>query len=70
MVDKTTDNKNRIISLYRPNYLAQFHVREMAKLTKKSESFRANDSFHNKTKPPARAKTLPKILAINILRSI
>ncbi|MEW5896063.1 MAG: nucleotidyltransferase domain-containing protein [Nanoarchaeota archaeon] len=36
MVDKTTDNKLRILSLYRSNYLAQYHVREMAKLTKKS----------------------------------
>ncbi len=36
MVDKTTDNKIRIIGLYRSNYLAQYHVREMAKLTKKS----------------------------------
>lgn len=36
MVDKTTDNKLRIISLYRSNYLAQYHVREMAKLTNKS----------------------------------
>ncbi len=36
MVDKTTDNKLRIISLYRLNYLAQYYVREMAKLTKKS----------------------------------
>ena len=36
MVDKATDNKLRIISLYRSNYLATYHVREMAKLTKKS----------------------------------
>jgi len=36
MVDKTTDNKLRIINLFRSNYLAQFHVREIAKLTKKS----------------------------------
>ncbi|MBI4159519.1 nucleotidyltransferase domain-containing protein [Candidatus Woesearchaeota archaeon] len=36
MVDKTTSNKLRIISLYRSNYLAQYHTREMAKLTKKS----------------------------------
>ncbi|MBI5398259.1 nucleotidyltransferase domain-containing protein [Candidatus Woesearchaeota archaeon] len=36
MVDKTTDNKLRILSLYRSNYLAQYHTREMAKLTKKS----------------------------------
>lgn len=36
MVDKTTDNKLKIINLYRPNYSAQYHVREIAKLTKKS----------------------------------
>ena len=36
MVDKTTNNKLKIISLFRSNYLAQYHVREMAKLTKKS----------------------------------
>ncbi len=36
MVDKTTDNKLRILSLFRSNYLAQYHMREMAKLTKKS----------------------------------
>ena len=36
MVDKATDNKTRIISLYRANYVAQYHTREMAKLTKKS----------------------------------
>jgi len=36
MVDKTTDNKLRILSLYRSNYAAQYHVREIAKLTKKS----------------------------------
>ena len=36
MVDKTTDNKLRILSLYRSNYLAKYHTREMAKLTKKS----------------------------------
>lgn len=36
MVDKTTDNKLRIISLYRSDYSAQYHIREMAKLTKKS----------------------------------
>ena len=36
MVDKTTDNKLRIIRLYRSNYLGQYHVREIAKLTKKS----------------------------------
>ncbi len=36
MVEKTTNNKLRIINLFRSDYLAQFHVREMAKLTKKS----------------------------------
>ena len=36
MVDKTTDSKLRVLSLYRPNYTAQYHVREIAKLTKKS----------------------------------
>src|SRR3989344_385451 len=36
MVDKTTDNKLRILSLYRQNYAAQYHVREIAKLSKKS----------------------------------
>ncbi len=36
MVDKTTDNKLRILSLFRSNYLAQYHTREMANLTKKS----------------------------------
>ncbi|PIN87957.1 hypothetical protein COV12_01090 [Candidatus Woesearchaeota archaeon CG10_big_fil_rev_8_21_14_0_10_32_24] len=36
MVDKTTNNKIKIISLYKSDYLAQFHVREMAKLIKKS----------------------------------
>jgi len=36
MVEKTTDIKLKIINLFRVNYLAQFHVREMAKLTKKS----------------------------------
>ncbi len=36
MVDKTTDNKFRILRLYRSNYLAQYHTREMARLTKKS----------------------------------
>lgn len=36
MVDKATNIPFRIISLYRSNYLAQYHVREMAKLTKKS----------------------------------
>lgn len=36
MVDKTTDNKLRLVNLFRSNYLAQYHVREMAKLIKKS----------------------------------
>ena len=36
MVDKTTDNKLKILSLYRSNYLAQYHAREMARLTKKN----------------------------------
>jgi len=36
MVDKMTDNKLRILSLYRSNYLAQYHTREMAKLIQKS----------------------------------
>lgn len=38
MVEKTTNLKMRIISLYRSNYLAQFHVREMAKLTNKNHT--------------------------------
>ena len=36
MVDKTTNNKLKIISLYCSNYSAQYHTREMAKLLKKS----------------------------------
>ncbi len=36
MVDKATNNKLSIIGLYRSNYLAQYHTREMAKLLKKS----------------------------------
>lgn len=36
MVEKTTNNKLRIIQLFRSDYLAQFHVREIAKLIKKS----------------------------------
>ena len=36
MVEKTTNLKLEMINLFRSNYLAQFHVREMAKLTKKS----------------------------------
>src|SRR3989344_121754 len=36
MVDKTTDNKLKILSLYKSNYLIQYYIREMAKLIKKS----------------------------------
>lgn len=36
MVEKTTNTKIGVISLFRSDYLVQFHVREMAKLTKKS----------------------------------
>lgn len=36
MVEKTTNIKLEIINLFRSDYLAQFHVREMAKLTKKN----------------------------------
>ena len=36
MVEKTTNIKLQILSLYRSSYAARFHVREMAKLTKKS----------------------------------
>ncbi len=36
MVEKTTNIKLEIINLFKSNYLAQFHVREMAKLTKKN----------------------------------
>jgi predicted nucleotidyltransferase len=36
MVDKTTNNKLGIISLYRSNYLSSFYTREMAKLLNKS----------------------------------
>src|SRR3989344_4718512 len=36
MVEKTTNIKLEIIRLFRSDYLAKFHVREMAKLTKKS----------------------------------
>ena len=36
MVEKTTNNKLKIMSLFRSDYLAQFHVREIAKLIKKS----------------------------------
>ena len=36
MVEKVTNNKLNIINLYRSNYLAQFHVREIAKLIKKN----------------------------------
>jgi len=38
MVKKTTNNKINIISLYRANYLAQFHVREIARLIKKNHA--------------------------------
>lgn len=36
MVDKTTNLKLKIISVYRSNYLAQHYTREIAKLIKKS----------------------------------
>ncbi|MDD9953962.1 MAG: nucleotidyltransferase domain-containing protein [Candidatus Woesearchaeota archaeon] len=36
MVGKTTDLKLRILDLYRKNYLARFHIREMALYMKKS----------------------------------
>ena len=36
MVDKTTDKKLKIISLYKSDYLAQYYTREIAKLIKKS----------------------------------
>lgn len=36
MVGKTTNNKLEIIGLYRSDYLAQFHIREIAKQLKKS----------------------------------
>ncbi len=36
MVDKTTDNKLKILNLYRNNYLSTHHLRGMAVLTKKS----------------------------------
>ena len=36
MVEKTTNVQLEIINLFRSDYLIQFHVREMAKLTKKS----------------------------------
>jgi len=36
MVGKTTNIKYEIINLFKSNYLGQFHVREMAKLIKKS----------------------------------
>jgi len=36
MVGKTTNIKVNIIALFRSDYLAEFHVREMAKLTGKS----------------------------------
>lgn len=36
MIDKKTINQFRIIQLYRTNYLAKYHVREIAKLVHKS----------------------------------
>lgn len=36
MVDKTTSNKLKIINLYKSDYLAQYHIREIAKLIDKS----------------------------------
>lgn len=36
MVDKTTNNKLKILSLYLSNYFGQYHTREMAQLLKKS----------------------------------
>lgn len=36
MVDKTTDNKIEIIKLYISDYLADYHIREMGKIIKKS----------------------------------
>ena len=36
MVDKTTDNKLHILSLYRSNYLNRYHTRQIATLLKKS----------------------------------
>lgn len=36
MVDKTTDNKLKILSLYKSNYKATYHVRELATLIEKS----------------------------------
>ncbi len=36
MVDKATNSKLKILSLYRSNYLAQYHTREMARLLKKN----------------------------------
>ena len=36
MVDKTTDNKLCLIGLYRSDYLAQYHARQMARLMQKS----------------------------------
>ncbi|MBI1970447.1 hypothetical protein HYS47_01745, partial [Candidatus Woesearchaeota archaeon] len=36
MVEKTTNTKLGIISLFKSDYLAQFHVREMAQLIKKN----------------------------------
>ncbi len=36
MVEKTTDNIFKILKLYRSNYSAEYHVREIAKLLNKS----------------------------------
>ncbi|MBI2151233.1 nucleotidyltransferase domain-containing protein [Candidatus Woesearchaeota archaeon] len=36
MVDKATDNKLKILNLYRSKYTGQYHTREMAKLINKS----------------------------------
>ncbi len=38
MVEKITNMKIRILGLYRSNYLAKYHVREMAKLLKKNHA--------------------------------
>jgi len=36
MIDKPTSNIMKIINLFRSNYLSQYHIRGMAKLTKKN----------------------------------
>jgi len=36
MVDKATNSKLYVLNLFRSNYLAQYHIREMATLIKKS----------------------------------